>query len=169
MYFSDVAGNPPHLNSAECISHVRPYYRLATDLADQTSARFNFITPNRCHDGHEHISPCDTTEPANNTLRGDTWLKQNVPLITQSQEYKAGGALIIVWDEAEDSGQFSDGPIPFLLLSPFAEGSGRAGYSNSIHYDHSSTLKTLEEIFHVSPLLGAAADPQTNDLSDFFK
>jgi hypothetical protein len=27
----------------------------------------------------------------------------------------------------------------------------------------------LQEIFQVGPLLGAAADPETNDLSDLFK
>jgi len=31
VYFTDVAGNPPDPNSAECISHVRPYYQLATE------------------------------------------------------------------------------------------------------------------------------------------
>jgi hypothetical protein len=77
--------------------------------------------------------------------------------------------LIITWDEAEDTDQFSDGPIPFFLLSPFAKGGGKRPYSNSIHYDHSSTLKTFQEIFHVGPLLGAAANPETNDLSDLFK
>src|SRR5438034_11390143 len=70
---------------------------------------------------------------------------------------------------AEDSGKFSDGPIGMFLLSPFAKGGGKRGFSNSIHYDHSSTLKTLQEIFHVEPLLGAAADPETKDLSDLFK
>lgn len=49
-----------------------------------------------------------------------------------------------------------------------AKGGGKSPYSNNIHYDHSSTLKTLEEIFGVEPLLGAAADPHTNDLSDLF-
>ena len=98
VYFTDIAGNPPDPNSAECIAHVRPYYQLATDLAERTSARYNFITPNLCHDGHEGISPCARTEPADNTLRGDTWLKQNVPLITESREYKEGGALFIIWD-----------------------------------------------------------------------
>ena len=102
-------------------------------------------------------------------MRGDTWLKQNVPLITESREYKEGGALFIIWDEAEDTDQFSDGPIGFSCFSPFAKGGGKTAYSNSIHYDHSSTLKTLQEIFNVGPLLGAAADPRTNDLSDFFK
>jgi hypothetical protein len=102
-------------------------------------------------------------------LRSDTWLKQNVPLITESDEYKEGGALFIIWDEAEDSGKFSDGPIGMFIISPFAKGGGKKAYTNSIHYDHSSTLKTLQEIFHVEPFLGAAADPETKDLSDFFK
>jgi hypothetical protein len=46
---------------------------------------------------------------------------------------------------------------------------GKKAFSNNIHYDHSSTLKTLQEIFGVKPLLGAAADPATKDLSDLFK
>jgi len=65
-------------------------------------------------------------------------------------------------------GGFSDGPIGMFLLSPFARGIGKTAYSNRIPYDHRSTLKTLPEILQVGPLLGAAADPQTNDLSDLF-
>jgi len=168
VYFADVnEGLSP--TSRECINHVRPYYQLATDLANQTSARYNFITPNLCHDGHEGISPCPKTEPSDNTLRADTWLKQNVPLILNSAEYKQGGALFIIWDEGEDSGAFSDGPIGMFLLSPFAKGAGKRPYSNNVHYDHSSTLKTLQEIFNVGPLLGAAGDGATNDLSGLFK
>jgi phospholipase C len=168
VYFNDVNHglNP---KSAECIAHVRPYYQLATDLADQTSAQYNFITPNLCHDGHEGISPCDAQESKDNTLRGDTWLKQNVPMILNSAQYKEGGALFIIWDEAEDSGEFADGPIGMFILSPFAKGCGQKAYSNFIHYDHSSTLKTLQEIFQVGPLLRAAGKPGTKDLSDFFR
>lgn len=56
VYFNDVnVGLNP--KSAECISHVRPYYQLAADLANHTSARYNFITPNLCHDGHESGAP----------------------------------------------------------------------------------------------------------------
>jgi hypothetical protein len=168
VYFSDVnEGLKAH--SPECIKHVRPFYQLATDLADQTSAQYNFITPNLCHDGHERITPCDNLESKDNTLRSDTWLKQNVPMILNSAQYKQGGALFIIWDEAEDSDGYSDGPIGMFLLSPFAKGGGKAPYSNNIHYDHSSTLKTLQEIFQVGPLLGAAADAGTDDLTDLFK
>ncbi len=49
-----------------------------------------------------------------------------------------------------------------IVLSPFA----KAGYSNSVYYNHGSTLKTVQEIFQVTPMLGDAGN-QT-DLSDLF-
>jgi hypothetical protein len=168
VYFNDV-NDGLNAQSKECISHVVPYYNLATDLADHKQARYNVIIPNVCHDGHEGVSPCDDQEPADNTARGDAWLKKNVPVILESAAYKNGGALFIVWDEAEDDGVFSDGPIPVFLLSPFAKGEGKDGYHNSIHYTHSSTLKTIQEIFGVKPLLRGAASPDTTDLHDLFK
>ena len=177
VYFSDTT-NGFSSTSANCIAHVRPYSHLATDLASGTActpalitagtacyAQYNFITPNLCHDGHEGVSPCASGESTDNTTRGDTWLQNvGVPTVTDSAVYQADGVLFIVWDEAEDSGSFSDGPIGMFVLSPFA----KTNYSNTIHYDHSSMLKTFQEIFGVTPLLGGAANSGTNDLSDFF-
>ena len=40
------------------------------------------------------------------------------------------------------------------------------GYYNSIPYTHSSTLRTVEELFGVSPLLNDAAN--ASDLADLF-
>jgi hypothetical protein len=64
VYFNDVNHN---LNpkSGERIEQVRPYYQLATDLANHTSAPYNFITPNLCHDGYEGISPGEGLESKN--------------------------------------------------------------------------------------------------------
>ena len=166
-YFADDT-NDFNSQSSYCIRHVVPYSEMATDLADHTLAHYNIITPNLCHDGHEGISPCAADEPTDNTARSDQWLKKNVPLITESEEYKKGGVLFIVWDEAEDSGAYSDGPIGMFVLSPFAKGGGHSEYTNYIHYDHSSMLKTIEEIFGVKPLLGAAGNPATKDLRDLF-
>lgn len=177
VYFSDTT-NGFSSTSANCIAHVRPYSHLATDLAsgkactpaDITAgtpcyAQYNFITPNLCHDGHEGVSPCASGESTDNTTRGDSWLQNvGVPTVTNSTVYQTDGALFILWDEAEDSGSFSDGPIGMFVLSRFAH----TNYSNTIHYDHSSMLKTFQEIFGVTPLLGGAANPSTNDLSDFF-
>lgn len=153
VYFDDVTTNLDSA-SANCIAHVRPYSELSTDLANGTVSRYNFITPNVCDDMHDRCK-------SNPIKRGDTWLSLNVPTILNSSAYKNGGALFITWDEAATG----DGPIGMIVLSPFAKGKG---YSNSIHYDHSSTLKTMEEIFGVTTLLGHAGDAGTNDLSDLF-
>jgi hypothetical protein len=150
VYFNDVNGN-----SSYCTAHEKSFSDLAGDLANNTVARYNFITPNLCDDMH------DSCAPYNDRIRqGDTWLQNTVPAILNSQAYKNGGALFITWDEGEND---SDGPIGMIVLSPYARGHG---YSNSIHYTHSSTLRTLEEIFGVSPWLGDAAN--ATDLRDLF-
>jgi len=117
-------------------------------------ARYNFITPNLCDDMH------DSCSPTNDAIKqGDSWLQSKLPAILSSTAYKNGGAVFITWDEGEGS----DGPIGMIVLSPYARGNG---YSNALHYTHSSTLRTLEEIYGVSPLLGAAAN--ATDLRDLF-
>lgn len=153
VYFNDVTDhrNP---SSAYCIHHIRPFSELAKDLANNSLARYNFITPNVCNDMHDVCSPL-----RNRIAQGDTWLSNNLPQILNSEAYRSGGAVFITWDEAE----IGDGPIGMIVLSPFAKGHG---YSNSIHYDHGALLRTLEEIFQVLPYLGNAAHQQ--DLGDLF-
>jgi phospholipase C len=153
VYFDDVTNNQDP-SSSNCISHVRPYSELANDLANNTVARYNFITPNLCDDMHDRCKPLQ-----NSIKQGDTWLSNNVPAILASAAYQNGGALFITWDEAGTG----DGPIGMIVLSPFAKG---GGYSNTVHYTHSSTLRTFQEIFGVSPFLGDAAN--ATDLSDLF-
>jgi hypothetical protein len=153
VYFDDVTdnGNP---NSANCISHVRPFSELARDLANNTVAQYTFITPNLCNDMH------DSCAPLNDPVRqGDTWLSQNLPAIFDSAAYRSGGAVFVTWDE----GEASDGPIGMIVLSPFAKGNG---YRNFVRYTHGSTLRSFQEIFGVGPFLRDAAIE--TDLSDLF-
>jgi len=143
VYFDDVttpAGN--------CVAHVRPYTEFQGDLAANTVARYNFITPNLCNDMHD----CSVQT-------GDTWLSHEVPKILASQAYLDDGVIFLTWDEAGSG----DGPIGMIVLSPHAKG---GGYTNSIHYTHSSLLRTIQEIFGVTPLLGDAAN--ATDLGDLF-
>ncbi len=155
MVFFDDVTNSNDQNSSYCIAHVRPFTELATDLQHNNQARYNFIAPNLCNDMH------NACEPLNDPVKqGDTWLEQNLPVILNSQAYKNRGIVFITWDEGEGG----DGPIGMIVLSHDAKG---GGYSNTIHYTHSSMLRTLEEIFGVSPFLGDAAN--ANDLRDLFK
>jgi phosphatidylinositol-3-phosphatase len=148
VFFDDVTGNDSPRDPS-CESHIRPYSELAGDLQRQSVARYNFITPNLCHDSHD----CGLAA-------GDSWLQLNVPTIMASAAYTNGGVLFIIWDEGEGS----DGPIGLIVLSPNA----RPGFGNQVHYDHSSLLKTVQEILDVYPLLRHAGDPDTNDLSGLF-
>jgi hypothetical protein len=50
-----------------------------------------------------------------------------------------------------------------MVLSRFARG---AGYASTNYYDHSSLLRTFQEIFGVQPLLGGAAT--ATNLSELF-
>ncbi len=70
VYFDDVT-NTLNPNSAYCIAHVRPYTELASDLAANTVARYNFITPNVCDDMHDKCK-------GNAIEHGDTWLANNL-------------------------------------------------------------------------------------------
>jgi hypothetical protein len=149
VYFNDVTSN-----AAYCTAHERSYADLSSDLTSNTVARYNFISPNLCDDMH------DSCAPTNDAIKqGDSWLSNNLPAILNSQAYKNGGAVFITWDEGEGS----DGPIGMIVLSSAARGHG---YSNAVHYTHSSTLRTLEEIYGVSPLLGDAQN--ATDLRDLF-
>ena len=161
MVFFDDVTDTNDATSSYCIAHVRPFSELASDLQNNTPARYNFITPNLCNDMHNTCPPLNDS-----VLQGDTWLSQNIPTILNSQAYQNGGILFITWDEGEgkSESETSDGPIGLILLSPDAKGHG---YSNTIHYTHSSTLRTIQEIFGVTPLLGDAAN--ATNLSDLFQ
>jgi hypothetical protein len=154
VYFDDTTGtNNP--NYAYGIAHIRPYSELSRDLTNNTVAKYNFITPNVCHDMHDSCAPL-----SNQILQGDTWLADEIPKILASSAYTNHGAIFITWDDAGVAGV----PIGMIVLSPVARGQG---YSSSVHYTHSSLLRTIEEIFHVMPLLGDAAN--ATNLSDLFQ
>jgi hypothetical protein len=158
-YFFDVIG-PAH-DAVTCtgnypygVQHLRPYTELAADLASNTVAQYNFIVPNLCNDMHNSCPPLN-----NPILQGDTWLAAEVPRVLNSAAWQSNGVLFLLWEEANTG----DGPIGMLVLSPLARG---GGYFNTVHYTHSSLLRTVQEIFGVMPFLGDAANAV--DLADLF-
>ncbi|MBB5193576.1 hypothetical protein HNQ50_004334 [Silvimonas terrae] len=92
MYFHSI------IDSSECNNNVTELAQLQNDLKSiSTTANFNFITPNLCHDGHD--SPCVTGE-AGGLLSADAFLKKWVPIITASPAFQQDGLLIINFDES---------------------------------------------------------------------
>ena len=152
MFFASVTNDPKY-----CLAHVRPMPELFIDLTNGTLPRFNFVVPNLTNDMHNLASGSPSTR-----LQGDKWLARVIPQIQASPAYQDGGAIFITWDEGV--GEASDGPIGFILLSPLGRG---GGYRNTLHYTHSSTLRTVQEIFGLQPWLGDAAN--VDDLADLFQ
>ncbi len=151
IYFDDMTDGE-NLHSSYCIAHVRPFAELGSDLKNGSIGRYNVITPNMCDDGHD-------TCGGNEIAHIDNWLRDKLPVILDSPQYKAGHVTIFITADEAANG---DGPIPFLALGAAV----KHGYRNEIRYTHSSLLRTLEEFFHVGPLLGGAANAP--DLRDLF-
>ena len=153
VYFDDIISNED-----SCIAHIRPYAEFETDLTNNAVARYIFITPNLCDDMHNSTG-CATSDRLRN---GDNWLAGVVPKILASPVFRNNGALFITWDEG--TGSTLQGPIGMIVLSPLARGGGYAGTNR---YTHASTLRTLQDIFGVRPLLSeAAAATSLDDLFD---
>ena len=152
MFFQDVAGDPPSKTNVYCAAHHKEFGELAADLADETVARSNFITPNLCNDMHGH-----TGCPSSNLVRmGDDWLLGNMPeLIAFVTDH--AGVIFIVWDEG-DATTF----MPFIAIGPGV----KAGYSGDDEYTHGSLLKSLELILDVPVSSRVSAE---NDFSDLFE
>lgn len=162
VFFDDVTDNR-NPSSANCIAHVRPYTELLTDLTSGAFAQYNFVTPNLCNDMHgETIGTSCPSITTDLVKRGDDWLANLVPKIMATSAYKDGGAIIITWDEGEGLLSTSDGPIGMIVVSPFA----KKGYSNTIKYTHSSLLRTLQDIFSITPYIRDAG--KAGNLADLF-
>jgi phospholipase C len=147
-------------NAARCTSHIVDFTNFATDLAGTSAPNFLYVAPNLIDDGHNPQNPADHST---NIADVDTFLGTFVPAVTASNAYKNGGLLIIVWDEDNSNGIFSnDDPIPIFVLSPYA----KKGFVSHVTADHASLLATIEDGLGL-PRLGQAATAQP--LVDYFK
>jgi hypothetical protein len=174
LYFDDVngglgrgSGNP---KDPTAVAHFSPIQQLPLDLANNTVARYNWITPNQYDEMHSPLPDGykGLSGDAASIRKGDDYLAALVLQITASEAYRNNG-LIIIWcdeTEGENADDYSH-TIPEIIISPLAH-PNVAGkpYTNAINYTHSSQLRTMQEIFQVGPFLRGAAD--SPDLSDLF-
>jgi len=150
LYYADIQGD-----STRCSAHVVDF----SGFKVTSPAAFNFIAPNLVDDMH---NPDPTTSV--NIPDGDTWIGPQADAIVGSSAYKAGGLLVIVWDEDDDSGGLTgtDDPVPIFVISPYAK---HGGYVSSTMANHYSLLATIEDGLGVGRLgMAAGIAP----LSDYF-
>ena len=181
VFFTDTNGGNNTTPSNPLSGNYAPLQQLAVDLAHNTVANYNWITPNQYNDQHSALSAgfAGLTGDASQIKAGDNALARLVPLIMSSKAYRDGGIIILWWDESEGDGESGDNADDFnhtigeIVISNLAHANeGGLPYASPVDFTHSSDLRTMQNVFHVkatggsSPYLGDAANG--NDLSDLF-
>ena len=150
--------------------YYAPMQQLAVDLANNTVAEYNWITPDEFNDMHSSLNNGFTYHGVHfkgdqaAIAEGDNWLSQVVPMIEASQAFQNGGTIIIWNDETQGEtklpGKFSSMEI---VISKLAKGNATKVFTT---YNHSSDLRTMQKLFGLTPdhgyfWLGASATSNT--------
>jgi hypothetical protein len=177
VFFRDTNGGCDTSTSNPLRLNYAPLQQLALDLANNTVADYNWITPNQYNDQHTTLANgygqypnSGSTADSARIAQGDNFLARIVPLIMASEAYQDHGLIVLWWDESE-GGDDPARTLPFIIISGDVHNNVNGmPYSNTVQYSHSSFLRTMQEIFHVNPprypWLGGAAI--ATDLSDLF-
>jgi outer membrane biosynthesis protein TonB len=146
------------LDLGDCATNDVPITGLEKDLkkADAT-ANYSYISPNLCSAGYPGQCPAGAPEGA---AAADAFLANLVPKILASPAYKADGLLIVTFgaanpvpnpDPALPPTPATDRKVGTLLLSPFIT----PGSTDGAPYDPYSLLRTVEDIWGLTPLANA--------------
>lgn len=168
VFFTTTNGGNNFSPTNPMARNYAPLQQLRIDLANNTTANYNWITPDLYNDMHNPLPAgfdyhgTHLIGDAAQIAQGDNFLSKVVPMIQASESYKDNGVIIIWWDETE-GGDEPNRTIGEIVISPDAKGNA---YHNGIRYTHSSDLLTMQKIFNVGPCLRDACN--ANDLSDLF-
>lgn len=176
-FFTDSnGGNDPSTANPLRFAYA-PLQQLFVDLANNTVADYSWITPNQFNDQHTALKGGfqGLTGDAANIKQGDNFLNIVIPQIMASRAYQDKGAIIIWWDESEQDGVAGDNPddlthtIGEIVISPLAHpNEGGLPFASDVLLTHSSDLRTMQEIFHVTRPLYLGDAVHANDLSSLF-
>lgn len=141
------------IESQACAKDDVDLSQLSADLADSSQTpNLSWIVPAACDDG----ATASCGSGVQTGLAGtDAFLKQVVPEITATADYKQHGLILIAFDSDATSSQ-----VGALVISPFVNADKR----NEEAFNTYSLLKSLERLFGV-PLLGNAADQGVSELN----
>jgi len=177
VFFTDSNGGNDSTPANPLSSQYAPLQQLFTDLANNSVADYNWITPNQFNDMHTALTGGykGLTGDAANIKQGDDFLALIVPAIMASDAYKNHGVIILWWDESERDGAADVNPddlnhtIGEIVISDRAHPNVNGlPYASPVALTHSSDVRTMQNIFRTAgPYLADAAN--VNDLSDLFK
>ena len=167
--------------------NVYPLASLWADLTNNNVGRYNWVTPDQYNEMHSALPGGYTYHGIAYTgdqaaiAEGDNALSIIIPKIMASHAYKDHG-VIIIWTDETESTDDTNTTLPYVIISPLAKGNA---YASTLPYNHSSDLRTMDEIFGLAYQTNAipaaeinaqntgcnyvnASGARINDLRDFF-
>ena len=179
VFFSDTAGGCDASNSNPMRLHYAPLQQLAFDLQNDDVADYSWITPNQYNDQHSALTngyggPAGTPQhrSGQRDRRGRQLRGPYRAADHGLRRVRDHGAILLWWDESE-GGDDPSRTLPFMVISKDAHPNvSGLPYASSVQYSHSSTLRTMQEVFDVDPddgfpFLGGAL--VATDLKALFK
>jgi hypothetical protein len=176
VFFTDSNGGDDPTPANPLSHNYAPLQQLFVDLANNTVADYNWISPDQFNDMHTALKGgfMGLTGDAANIRQGDNFLSIVIPAIMSSYAYRDHGAIIIWWDESEEDAA-NDNPddlthtIGEIVISPLAHPNNHGlPFASSVLLTHSSDLRTMQKIFHVTKPLFLGDAVHASDLSSLF-
>jgi hypothetical protein len=169
QYNYAVKHNPMAFFTDSATANVKTFAQLQTDLANNTYAQYNWITPDQYNDMHSALNGGFTyngtlfTGDQASIAQGDNFLATIVPEIEATAAFQNGTGMIEIWN---DESEISDDPgyfIPEIIISKDAIGNA---FDVTEMVTHSGSLLTDQEIFQTGACLLASCG--ATDLSAAF-
>jgi hypothetical protein len=154
QYNYGVKHNPMAFYADTQTQNVFAFTNFLKDLTNNAVGRYNWITPNQYNDMHSALAGGFTYHGTNYTgdqaavAQGDNFLSIVIPKIMAAPAYQDHGMILLWWDETE-GGDNTNYTITEILISPLAKGNA---YASNVEMNHSSDIKTMEEIFGLAYL-----------------
>jgi len=169
QYNYAVKHNPMAFFTDSATSNVKTFAQLQTDLANNTYAQYNWITPNQYNDMHSALSGGFTYHGVAYTgdqaaiAQGDNFLSMIVPQIEATTAFQNGTGMIEIWDDESEICDTTACDIPEIIISKDAIGNA---FNVTELVTHSGSLLTDQEIFQTGACLLASCG--ATDLSAAF-
>ena len=175
VYFTSIRDNPASMQN------IVPFSQFNQDIQSATIPNFVWITPDACSDMHGisqsaaqliGIPDCATYDGL--IARGDNFIHTVVSEIMNSPSWKAGSAIVIVWDENDagssgccnspvglNSATLGGANVPLIVIT--SNGPHPTVLSDT-SYNHYSLLATIEHIWGLGCLANACNSPLMTQL-----
>jgi hypothetical protein len=168
--FTDSNGGDDTTTNNPARFNFAPLQQLFVDLANNTVARYNWITPDQYNDMHSALNNgfMGLTGDASQIRAGDNFLSIVVPIIMASKAYQDHGA-IILWNDETEGGDDNAHTSLEIVISPLAHPNVNGlPFASSVLLTHSSDVRTMQKIFHVTKPIFLGDAQNANDLSSLF-